>query len=72
MLVKITCPKCNSEGTISLLDANYQGPYRCWKCRELFMIALEDNKLIDCQPLTEDELKNIQEIESLKKRFKRD
>ena len=70
MLVKIKCPKCQSEGTISLLDKDYQGPYRCWKCRELFIIALQDNELINCQPLTEEEFERIKQLESMKKKFR--
>ena len=72
MLVKIKCPKCDSEGTISLLEANYQGPYRCWKCRELFVIILENNELTSCEPLSDEDLQKMQEIEALKKKFKRD
>ncbi len=72
MLVKIKCPKCSSEGTISLLEADYQGPYRCWKCREMLVIRLEDNELISCEPLSDEDFQKMQEIEALKKKFKRD
>ena len=72
MLVKIKCPKCDSEGTISLLEADYSGPYRCWKCRGLFAIVLENNELISCEPLSEESLQKLHEIEELKKKFKRD
>jgi len=72
MLVKIKCPKCDTEGTISLLESSYQGPYRCWKCRGLFTITLEDNKLKSCEPLSQEEFDKLQEIEALKKKFKRD
>jgi len=71
MLVKIKCPKCDSEGTISLLETDYNGPYRCWKCRELFFIILEDNELRSCEPLSDESLKKMQEIEELKKKFRR-
>ena len=72
MLVKIKCPECDSEGTISLLEADYNGPYRCWKCRGLFTIVMENNQLTSCEPLSEDGLQKLQEIEELKKKFKRD
>lgn len=72
MLVKIGCPKCHIEGTISLLEADYQGPYRCWKCREMFVITLEGNQLKSCEPLSEEEFQKMQEIEALRKKFKRD
>ncbi len=71
MLVKIKCPECNTEGTISLVESSYQGPYRCWKCRQLFTIKLEDNELKSCQPLSQEEFEKLQEIEALKARFKK-
>ena len=72
MLVKIKCPKCGTEGSMSLTDASYQGPYRCWKCRELFNIKMENNELKSCEPLSEEEFQKQQEIEDLKQKFKRE
>ena len=72
MLIKIKCPGCDTEGTISLLESNYQGPYRCWKCRGLFTILLENNELKSCEPLSQEEFEKQQEIEELRKKFKRD
>ncbi len=71
MLVKIKCPECNTEGTISLVESSYQGPYRCWKCRQLLTIKLEDNELKSCQPLSQEEFDRLQEIEALKTKFKK-
>ncbi len=70
MLVKIKCPKCDTEGSLSLTESSYQGPYRCWKCRELFTIRLEDNKLKSCEPLSQKEFERQQELETLKDKFK--
>ena len=71
MLIKITCPKCQVEGSISLVESTYEGPYKCWKCRELYSIRLEDNKLKSIEPLSEEEFQKIQEIEMLKKKMGR-
>ncbi len=71
MLVKIKCPSCATEGTISLVEPNYKGPYRCWKCRQLFAIKLENNKLQSCEPMSQEELDKLQEIEALKKKFQK-
>ncbi len=71
MLIKIKCSKCGTEGSLSLVESNYQGPYRCWKCRELFSIKLENNELKSCQPLSQEEFEKQQEIEALKAKFKR-
>ena len=72
MLVKIKCAECGTEGSLSLADASYQGPYRCWKCRGLFTIKLENNELKSCEPLSEEEFQRQQEIETLKDKFKRE
>ena len=71
MLVKIKCPACQTEGSISLVETNYEGPYKCWKCRALFTITLKSNKLMSCEPLTEEEFQKQQEIKALQDKFKR-
>ncbi len=71
MIAKVKCPKCNTEGSLSLVESIYQGPYRCWKCRELFTIRLENNELKSCEPLSQEEFEKQQEIEALKAKFKR-
>ena len=71
MLVKIKCLKCGTEGSLSLVEVRYQGPYRCWKCRELFTIKIENNELKSCEPLSQEEFERQQEIEALKAKFKR-
>ncbi len=71
MLVKIKCPKCDTEGSLSLTESNYQGSYRCWKCRELFTIKMESNELKSCEPLSQEDFDRQQEVEALKAKFKR-
>jgi len=70
MRTKIKCPKCGIEGSLSLAESSYQGPYRCWKCRELFTIKIEDTELKSCEPLSQAEFEKQQEIEALKAKFK--
>ncbi len=69
MIIKIECPECKTEGSFSLADTSYEGPYRCWKCKALFTIKLHNNKLMSCEPLTEAEFEKQQEIEELKKKI---
>jgi hypothetical protein len=71
MLLKIKCPACQTEGSLSLIESSYEGPYRCWKCRALFSIVLKNNKLTSCEPLTEEELQKQQEIKALQDKLKR-
>ena len=75
MMITIKCPTCGSEGSQSLLEPNYEGPYRCWKCRELFTIRIADNEVLSFEHLTEEQLKVQQEqrrqIEELKAKFRK-
>jgi len=78
LLIKFKCPKCDIENSLSLVDSTYQGTYRCWKCRELFAIKIEENKLKSCQPLTQEEfdrqreeVDRQKEIDALKAKFKK-
>ena len=70
-MIKIKCPECETDGSISLAASNYQGPYRCWKCRELFTIKVDNNELKSFEPLGQEEFDRQQEIEALKAKFKR-
>ena len=68
-MIVITCPKCQAETKLSLVDADYEGPRKCWKCRELFTIKIKNNELVSCEPLSQEEFEKQQEIEALKKKM---
>jgi len=59
-MITIKCPSCGTEGSQSLLEPNYRGPYRCWKCRELFSIQIENNEVKSFEPINEQQLKELQ------------
>jgi len=61
MMITIKCPSCGTEGSQSLLEPTYRGPYRCWKCRELFSIQIENNEVKSLEPINEEQLKELQE-----------
>ena len=71
-MIKIKCPKCEVEGSMSLADLRYEGPYKCWKCRELFTIILEDNELKSAEPLSQEEFDKQLEIRALRAKLNRD
>jgi transcription elongation factor Elf1 len=52
----IRCPDCNAETSLSLEQSAYKGPYRCWKCRGLFRVRIENKELQAYEPLSEEEL----------------
>ena len=72
MLFKIKCPECAVEGTMSLVESSYEGPYKCWKCRALFTVKLKDGELKSWEPLSEEEFQRQQEIKAMKDKFKRE
>ncbi len=61
MIMKITCPGCETEGSMSLADVRYSGPYKCWKCKALYSIVVENDALISCEPLSEEGFQKILE-----------
>jgi len=72
MLVKIKCSKCETDGSFSLADLVYEGPYRCWKCRELFIIKMKNNKLLSIEAISEEEFDRQMEIQALKARYRKE
>ena len=70
-MTKIKCPKCGVEGSISLVESRYEGPYKCWKCRELFTIILEDNELKSAEPLSQEEFDRQLEIQAMRAKLNR-
>jgi len=70
-MITIKCPKCGTDGSLSLRDPKYDGPYRCWKCRELFSIKIEGNEVKSLEPLSQEEFERRQQIEAQKAKFKK-
>lgn len=52
----IRCPDCGAEARFYLISSIYEGPYRCWKCRALFTVRVEDDEVKSYEPLNEEEL----------------
>ena len=71
-MIEIQCPECESIGKMSLAQTLYEGPYRCWKCRSLFLIVLANNKLQSCKPLSEEELEAWQALNKISQRDSED
>jgi len=73
MLMKIACPSCGVEGSMSLLESSYEGPYRCWKCHEMSSIIIANNALQSAKPITQvqEEQKKQREIDEFKNKFRK-
>jgi len=61
-VLTIRCPECGISGNISLSQSIYEGPYRCWKCRKVFMVRVEKDELKLCTPLSEEDFQQWQEL----------
>lgn len=59
MWMKIKCPACQTEGSSSLVESSYKGQYRCWKCRALYSVEIDNGELVSYQPITEEDLEEI-------------
>ncbi len=69
-MTDIKCPKCGTIGKFSLAQPVFQGPYKCWKCRELFNIRIENNVLKSCEPLSQEDFAKLQELEKMRAKFR--
>jgi hypothetical protein len=62
-MITITCPKCNTDSKLSLIQPTYVGPHKCWKCKELFTLRIENNMVRSCEPMTPEELERHRQWE---------
>ena len=51
----LECASCGAETRMSLDDATYNGPFRCWKCKGAFVIKIENEELASCEAISEEE-----------------
>ena len=70
-LMKMSCPSCGVEGTVSILDEDYEGYYACWKCRELFSIVVQKGELVSWEAASREEVEKWMEAKDLKDKFRR-
>ena len=68
MFAQIICPSCQSMGQFSVVGGNYKGPYRCWKCRALCAVEIENDRTISCQPMAENELEELDDKQEAQKK----
>jgi len=55
MKVDIKCPECNSDSSFFIVKNIFQGPFRCWKCKNLYTIKVKSGDLLSCEPLPKEE-----------------
>jgi len=57
----IQCPSCGVSANFSLAEPVYQGPFRCWKCKGVFIVTIENEELKSFELITEEELEKYME-----------
>ena len=70
-MITIKCPKCGTDSKLSLIQTSYYGPHKCWKCKELFTIKIENNRVVSCVPLSQEEFEKQRQLEALKSKMNR-
>jgi hypothetical protein len=65
-MIKIVCPKCSAEAKLSLVDPNFTGPRRCWKCHELFSITIKNGAVISSEPMSEEDYQKQEQAKAAK------
>jgi hypothetical protein len=71
-MFSMKCPQCGAESKFSFVGDSYEGPRRCWSCHELFKMKIVKNELIYCEPLSQEEFEQMQAVNELKNKFRRE
>ena len=58
-MAKFICPKCNSKSYFSLAQPSYKGPYRCTDCKTIFNVVIEDDEVMSCQPISQQDIERL-------------
>jgi transposase-like protein len=55
-MFEIACPQCGASTSLSFVEPVYEGPFRCWKCKRAFLVAIENGVLKSSSPITAEQL----------------
>jgi len=54
VIFKVRCKKCDAETRLSLVDSNYNGLFRCWKCKQSYIFVIEKDEIKYFKPLSDE------------------
>jgi hypothetical protein len=69
-IVNITCPKCNTNNGMSLLDKHFEGSFNCYRCHEHFLLVMDGGEVTSCTPMTQEEFIRQMELKKQRDRMK--
>jgi hypothetical protein len=72
MQITIKCPACNTDGSFFVAKNVFQGPFRCWKCKELYTIKVKDGNLQQCDPLTQEDFEKAKAAKEARRKAARE
>jgi hypothetical protein len=55
MKIDVKCPNCKADSAFFVVKSIFQGPFRCWKCKELFTLKVNDGEILLFEPLSKDD-----------------
>jgi len=64
-MMTLKCPRCGAVAKLSLVDTEYSGPRRCWKCHEYFKVTIYNNQVTSCESLSQAEYERQQETQKV-------
>ena len=57
----VTCPTCETEGSMSFVTPDYRGPYACWKCHNLFDLVVKAGAQVSCTPMSQEDINKVKQ-----------
>jgi hypothetical protein len=54
MQITVKCPACGTDSSFFLAKTDFVGPFRCWKCSELFTMKIRSSAVQSLEPLTKE------------------
>ncbi|MCL2474749.1 MAG: hypothetical protein FWF37_01250 [Chloroflexi bacterium] len=71
MIAVITCPLCNVDSKMSLLEDNFSGVLLCWKCKAKLSLEIKDRQVTKVETISDEEFTEQLELDKLKKKFQK-
>ena len=66
-MLEIVCPNCKEISKVFLQNDKYKDPFRCWKCKAIFMVEIENNCVKSAITMSQEDFENHFKLMSYKK-----
>lgn len=55
MQIHIKCSNCSADSSFFVAKNSFRGPFRCWKCKELFTLQAKNGEIQLLEPLSKED-----------------